>query len=90
MIVFGIHSNVFIVLPIRLKTFRSNGRKIEHVSEVLRSRVRPMPIQACVNCLSNIGFIYADIICRLKIHFSNNNESFFNLVDNLISKTRFS
>ena len=26
--------------------------------------------------LSNVGFVYADINCRLEIHFSNNNESF--------------
>ena len=29
-----------------------------------------------VNSHSNVGFVYADINCRLKIHFSNNNESF--------------
>ena len=51
MIVFGIHRNIFIVLPIRLKTSRSNdflffsgqkvlARKIMRVSEVLRTRYR--------------------------------------------------
>ena len=29
-----------------------------------------------VNSLSNVDFVYADINCQLKIHFSNNNESF--------------
>ena len=40
-----------------------------------------------VNSLSNVSFVYADINCRLKIHFSNNNESFFDSMDDLISKT---
>ena len=40
-----------------------------------------------VNNLSNVGFVYADINCRLKIHFSNNNELFFDSRDDLISKT---
>ena len=51
MIVFGIHCNIFIVLPIRLKTCRSNAffffirrnvraRKIGRVSEILRAQVR--------------------------------------------------
>ena len=31
----------------------------------------------CVKNLFNNDFVYADINCRLKIHFSNNNESFF-------------
>ena len=49
MVVFGIHSNFLLVLPIRLKPCRSNGalfftrqnvraRKIGGVSEVLRAR----------------------------------------------------
>ena len=37
--------------------------------------------------LSNVGFIYADINCQLKIHFSNSNGSFFDSMDDLISKT---
>ena len=41
-----------------------------------------------LNSLSNVGFVYVDINCRLKIHFSNNNESFFNSMDDLISKTK--
>ena len=40
-----------------------------------------------VNSLSNVGFVYGDINCRLKIHFSNNNESFSDSMDDLISKT---
>ena len=40
-----------------------------------------------VNSLFNIGFVYADINYRLKIHFSNTNESFFDSMDDLISKT---
>ena len=40
-----------------------------------------------LNSLSNVGFVYVDINCRLKIHFSNNNKSFFDLMDDLISKT---
>ena len=40
-----------------------------------------------VKNLSNVDFVYADINCRLKIHFSNNNESFFDSMDDLISKT---
>ena len=51
MVVFGIHSNFLLVLPIRLKPCRSNGflfftrqnmraRKIGRVSEVLRARER--------------------------------------------------
>ena len=40
-----------------------------------------------VNSLSYVGFVYADINCRLKIGFSNNNESFFDSVDDLILKT---
>ena len=52
MIVFGIHCNFFIFLPIRLKTCRSNNllflqgkmkkRKIGRVSEVLRAQARPI------------------------------------------------
>ena len=37
--------------------------------------------------LSNVDFVYANINYRLKIHFSNNNESFFDSMDDLISKT---
>ena len=40
-----------------------------------------------VNSLSNVGFVHADINCRLKTHFSNNIESFFDSVDDSISKT---
>ena len=40
-----------------------------------------------VKNLSNVDFVYADINCRLQIYFSNNNESFFDSMDNLISKT---
>ena len=40
-----------------------------------------------VNSLSYVGFVYADINCQLKIGFSNNNESFFDSVDDLILKT---
>ena len=40
-----------------------------------------------INSLSNVGFIYADINYRLKIHFSNNSESFFDSMNDLISKT---
>ena len=40
-----------------------------------------------VNSLSTVDFVYADINCRLKMHFSNNNESFFDSIDDLISKT---
>ena len=40
-----------------------------------------------VNSLSNVGVVYADINCRLKIYFSNNNESFFVSMDDLILKT---
>ena len=40
-----------------------------------------------VENLSNVDFVYADINCQLKIHFSNNNESFFDSMDDLISKT---
>ena len=39
-----------------------------------------------VKNLSNVDFVYANINCRLKIHFSNNNESFFDSMDDLISK----
>ena len=55
MVVFGIHSNFLLVLPIRLKPCRSNGflfftrqnvraRKIGCVSEVLRARERSIGI----------------------------------------------
>ena len=40
-----------------------------------------------VNSLSYVDLVYADINCRLKIHFSNNSESFFDSMDDLISKT---
>ena len=40
-----------------------------------------------VNSLSSVIFVYADINCRLKIHFSNNSKSFFYSIDDLISKT---
>ena len=40
-----------------------------------------------VKNLSNVDFVYADINCRLKIHFSNNNESLFDSMEDLISKT---
>ena len=56
MIVFEIHCNFFIVLPIRLKTCRSKeffkifykankrARKIGRVSEVLHAQARPIDI----------------------------------------------
>ena len=55
MIVFGIQYNFFIVLPIPMKTCRSNvffffakpnvhARKIKRVSEVLRAGTRPIGI----------------------------------------------
>ena len=40
-----------------------------------------------LNSLSSVGFVCVDINCRLKIHFSNNNKSFFDSMDDLISKT---
>ena len=41
-----------------------------------------------VNSLFNVGFICADINCQLKIHFSNNIQSFFfDSMYDLISKT---
>ena len=40
-----------------------------------------------VNSLSNVGFVQDDINCRLKIHFPNNNESFFDSMNDLISKS---
>ena len=36
-----------------------------------------------VKNLSNVDFVYADLNCWLKIHFSNNNESFFDSMDDL-------
>ena len=36
-----------------------------------------------LNSIPNVGFICADIIFRIKIHFSNNNESFFNSMSDL-------
>ena len=39
-----------------------------------------------VKDLPNVDFVFADINCRLKIHFQNNNESFFDSMDDLISK----
>ena len=39
-----------------------------------------------VKNLSNVDFVYSGINCRLKIHFSNNNESFFDSMDDLILK----
>ena len=41
-----------------------------------------------VSSLSNIDFVYTDINCRLKVHFSNSNESFFDAMDDLIWKTK--
>ena len=38
--------------------------------------------------LSNVGFVYSNINCRLKVHFSNSNESFFGSMNNLISKKK--
>ena len=40
-----------------------------------------------VKNLSNIDFVYADIYCRLNTQFSNKNASFFDSMDDLISKT---
>ena len=34
-----------------------------------------------VKNLYNVDFVYVDINCRLKIHFSNKNESFFDSID---------
>ena len=43
-----------------------------------KSQIRPTDqSKQYVNSLSNVDFVYADIKCRLIIHFSNNNESFF-------------
>ena len=36
---------------------------------------------------SNVGVVYADINCRLKTYLSNNRESFFVSMDDLILKT---
>ena len=36
-----------------------------------------------LNSIPNVGFICADIILRIKIHFSNNNESFFDSMSDL-------
>ena len=36
-----------------------------------------------LNSIPNVGFICADIIFRIKIHFSNNNESFFDSMSDL-------
>ena len=55
MIIFGIHSNTFIVLPIRSKIYRSNTfvlfykakcerPKVGHASEVLRAGAHPIGI----------------------------------------------
>ena len=41
-----------------------------------------------LNGLYNVDFIYADINCRLKNHFSNKNESFFDSMYELISKLK--
>ena len=53
-----------------------NGVKV-HL-DLTKARLDPL-INASkyVKDLSNVDFVYADINCRLKIHFSNNNESFF-------------
>ena len=39
-----------------------------------------------VNSLCNVNFVYTDIKWRLKIHFLNSNESFFDSMDDLILK----
>ena len=39
-----------------------------------------------INSLSNVDFEFSDINCRLKINFSNKNDSFFDSIDYLISK----
>ena len=39
-----------------------------------------------VNSLSIVGFVYADINCRFKMHLSNNNGWSFDSMDDLISK----
>ena len=40
-----------------------------------------------VSSFFNVGFVYTDINCQLKIHFSNNTESCFDSIYDLISKT---
>ena len=73
MIVVGVHCNVFIVLPIRLKTCRCNvfsfftrqnvrARKIGRVSEVLRAQVRPIGIE-CASCLGLT--VYSKLIIKI-------------------------
>ena len=53
-----------------------------------KNQIRPTDqSEKNVNSLSNIGFIYAYINFRLKIHFSNNIESFFDSMIDSILKT---
>ena len=53
-----------------------------------KSQIRPTDqTSKYVKNLSNVDFVYTDINCRLKIQFSNNNKSFFDSMDDLISKT---
>ena len=57
----------------------------------LKNRVHLDLTKASLNLLkilSNVGFVYADINCRLKVHFSNNNESFLDSMNDLISKKK--
>ena len=52
-----------------------------------KSQIRPTDqTSKYVKNLSNVDFVYTDINCRLKIQFSNNNKSFFDSMDDLISK----
>ena len=63
-----------------------NGVKVN--LDLTKPRLNLMiKVSKYVKSLSNVDFVYADIKCRLKIHFSNNNESFFDSMDGLISKT---
>ena len=52
------------------------------------SQIRPIDQseQICKQSYVNVGFVYANINCRLKIHFLNNNKSFFDSMDDLILK----
>ena len=79
MIVFGIHCNFFIVLPIPLKTCKYNGflfskkqnvhaQKIGRVSEVLRAWARPIAIgHAIFSGLASQKLLVSEVLKLVKL-----------------------
>ena len=70
--------------------FYSERKELKNGVKVPLNKIQIRPtdqkMKKYLKSIPNVGFICADMICRLKIHFSNNNESFFDSMGNAVSK----